>query len=275
VENVASEEFSWRPPGSLRVGEHDLRQDACAGLFRRPGTPQLDRYDTRYARFLVSEVTDAFYGALSSLHVRWLSNPQTMSLAELKLVQLEAAFALGIPFPQTVVTNRASAAIVLGDALVVKPVRYGLLTTEPSPLVAYTEAATSGDLKGLSGSPIIVQERVTAAFHLRVTTVGPDAFVAALRAGDDVDWRKAIENHSRFRVSDLPEGRSVADAALRLAERLGLGMSAQDWVLTPDGATFFLEANPNGQWLFLDDVFDPPLSMCVATRLLQLRDQVS
>jgi glutathione synthase/RimK-type ligase-like ATP-grasp enzyme len=35
--------------------------------------------------------------------------------------------------------------------------------------------------------------------------------------------------------------------------RLGLSFGALDFVLTPDGRFVFLEINPNGQWMWLDD----------------------
>jgi glutathione synthase/RimK-type ligase-like ATP-grasp enzyme len=35
--------------------------------------------------------------------------------------------------------------------------------------------------------------------------------------------------------------------------RLGLSFGALDFVLTPDGRYVFLEINPNGQWMWLDD----------------------
>ena len=34
---------------------------------------------------------------------------------------------------------------------------------------------------------------------------------------------------------------------------MGLGFTSQDWVLDSQGDAIFLELNPNGQWLFVDD----------------------
>ena len=44
----------------------------------------------------------------------------------------------------------------------------------------------------------------------------------------------------------------VARAAGQITARLGLSVSVQDWLVDREGERWFLEANPAGQWLFLD-----------------------
>jgi len=40
--------------------------------------------------------------------------------------------------------------------------------------------------------------------------------------------------------------------ATAIQDRLGLSFSVQDW-LQADGVWYFLEVNPQGQWLFLEE----------------------
>jgi D-alanine-D-alanine ligase-like ATP-grasp enzyme len=49
--------------------------------------------------------------------------------------------------------------------------------------------------------------------------------------------------------------------------RLGLTFGALDFVMTADGDLVFLEVNPNGQWLWLDDQLDFGISEAVAAWL--------
>lgn len=276
LELLPGSEFTWTPGGMLSLAGIELVPSASAGLFRRPGFPALGEYEARYERFLTSEIADALFGALEVLDIRWVTSPAVLSRAELKLVQLAAAAALAIPYPASVVTNDPDAIGQLSpELLVVKPVRYGLVATEPQPMVTYTQAVTAADLTDLGGSPVIVQERLAASWHFRVTTVGSDVFVAGLRAGDDVDWRRDIDNHRRFQRDNLPPHSGLAENAARLATRLGLGFSAQDWIMTDAGQCVFLEANPNGQWLFVDHLFNGGLSQQIAAVLIGLRAQVA
>lgn len=265
--------FTWRPPGRLSIDGVELLQGQVAGIWRRPGRPTLEGYDARYSAFMLSECEDAFRGALASLDIRWLSSPEAIGKAELKLYQLQVADELGIPYPDTVVTNASvSAQSFSGGEVVAKPVRYGLLSSHPHARVAFAQAVGTDDLAALAGSPVILQQRATVAFHLRITTVGERAFVAGLRATDEVDWRQKPENHQRFQRDELPSVVLGADVqALRIAASLGLGLSAQDWLVTDEGRLLFLEANPGGQWLFLDDLFDGELAREVATSLTRLQ----
>jgi D-alanine-D-alanine ligase-like ATP-grasp enzyme len=45
---------------------------------------------------------------------------------------------------------------------------------------------------------------------------------------------------------------------------LNLEYGALDFVLTPDGRFVFLEINPNGQWLWLDDMLSLGITTAVA-----------
>jgi glutathione synthase/RimK-type ligase-like ATP-grasp enzyme len=45
---------------------------------------------------------------------------------------------------------------------------------------------------------------------------------------------------------------------------LGLTFGALDLIRTPDGRYVFLEVNPNGQWLWLEDRLDFPISRRIA-----------
>ena len=47
-------------------------------------------------------------------------------------------------------------------------------------------------------------------------------------------------------------------------DALDLQYGALDYVLTPDGQFVFLEINPNGQWLWLDDMLSLGITTAIA-----------
>lgn len=246
--------FGWSPEEGLRT--HALPTRPTAGLWRRLGSPQVESYDERFAHFVERESRDALVGALCAAGTQWVTHPATLWQAELKVVQLHCAHELGLPVPRTLVTNdsRQAREFARSYRVVAKPVRYGLLGGTPEPLVAWTARVDAESLRDLEGPPVILQEEVPAVAHLRVVTVGDDAFVARLEA-DELDWREEPENHERFKAVPDREQPELRRQSLTLARELRLGFSAQDWIETSDGL-FFLEANPSGQWLFLDPAFD-------------------
>ena len=50
---------------------------------------------------------------------------------------------------------------------------------------------------------------------------------------------------------------------------LNLHFGAVDLVLTPDDQYYFLEINPNGQWLWLEDKLEFPISDKIVEWLCQ------
>ena len=273
LEDLPATTFSWVPNGSLRYGRHQLLPHAVAGIYRRPGLADTCGYDAAYAPFVASESADAFDGALKALGVRWISDPADLDIAELKLNQLHRASALGLRIPRTVVTNdsklAAQFATAVGD-VIVKPVRYGLVRADPEPLVVWTTPVKSWELHELSGPPVVLQERIRATQHLRVVTVGPSVFIAALDAPAAVDWRAELINHERFTVLEEPALPSVREAARLIADEFQLGFTAQDWLIASDALPTFLELNPNGQWSFLDHLFEGRIGHALGSSLVAL-----
>lgn len=264
--------FTWTPDGGLIVGVDDIGGSiGMSGLWRRPSWPTVDGYAADSQSFAFDECVDAFDGAIGSLHVRWITPPHVLRRAELKLYQLGTARSAGLRIPHTVVTNNPQRAVEFATRIqraVVKPVRYGLVGADAC-LVAWTSEVSVTELSELNGPPVILQERLDAALHLRAVTVGDRVFVATLET-DATDWRVELENHNRFKRAAPRLAAKVAQGARTMAGALSVGFSAQDWILAQDGQLYFLEANPNGQWLFLDELWDGEITSAIAEMLESL-----
>lgn len=244
--------FSWRPDGGATFGRDKI--GPSGGYWRRPSQPDASAYRVEFQRFVETECRDAFDGAIKHANIRWLSDPEDVERAELKLIQLRTAEQLGIPIPPTLVTNSANQAVRFAKEhqdVVVKPTRYGLVSTaESRPLVAWTAVANTTDLAKLSGAPVIVQAKVPAWAHVRIVTVSMRAFVSELRC-TQLDWRSSIDNHRQFVRVENPEV-GLVSSAMSLCREMHLGYSSQDWIIDLDGKAWFLDLNPSGQWLFVD-----------------------
>lgn len=212
--------------------------------WRRAGSVAVEDLDEEEALLARDEIIHLFHGALTAAGVRWVDDPFDVRRAELKLHQLGLARSLGIAIPQTCVTNDpiVGRAFLQGRRVVAKPLSPG---QGIGPFVAEVSA---DDLDRVATLPTLLQERVTADADLRVTVVGADVEVwRRARSTDTIDWRAEDPGGSEFVRSDLT---SVSKAALAMTSGLQLSMSVQDWLETPAGPVF-LEANPQGAWLFL------------------------
>jgi glutathione synthase/RimK-type ligase-like ATP-grasp enzyme len=211
---------------------------------------------------------------MEALGIKWLTAPHVLAWAELKLVQLERARRLGVPFPDTLVTNDRERALAFAEGhpkVVVKPIRYGLVAAEEQPLVAWTSEPTRQDLEQLDGPPVILQAFVDAREHVRAVTVGARVFLSTLQT-EALDWRSVTANHDRFRAVRAGEYPLVSQGALALADALGLGFSAQDWIIGRDDAPYFIEANPNGQWAFLEPAHGGAIGRALVAELEERAD---
>ncbi len=182
------------------MDRREIKARRWSGLWRRPGQPAVDAVDPSFRDFSEWECNDALVGAIAGLGVDWLNSPETLRKAELKLWQLRVAQANGINVPHTLVTNSSEQAIEFLDlyrTVVVKPVRYGLVTADPSPRIAWAQLATREMLRELEGTPVTLQRYVEPAFHVRIATVKREAFPGCLRV-QELDWRSRLENHDVF-----------------------------------------------------------------------------
>jgi glutathione synthase/RimK-type ligase-like ATP-grasp enzyme len=103
-------------------------------------------------------------------------------------------------------------------------------------------------------APGFFQEYIPKRVELRVTIIGDDIFTAELHSQVHeetcYDWRH-YEVEIPMYEHQLPV--EIAEQCLALTKAYGLNFSTSDLILTPDGRYVFLEMNPNGQFLWVQD----------------------
>ena len=83
--------------------------------------------------------------------------------------------------------------------------------------------------------------------------MGRSIFAVSIKSpvsGEEVvDWRKhTLDMHHE--VIDCPPG--ISNALIAYMNRMGLNFGAFDFVVDKTGGWYFLECNPNGQWLWIE-----------------------
>lgn len=278
---VAFAEKSVRSEIWSSFDQHPTHLDDVTSVwYRRLRTPEEpEGMDEGVHDFCVREgraaVLGVLLGGLSS-NVRWTSHPSHVWLAENKLYQLRTARQVGFTIPETLVTNSGqhvrSAHLRFANGMIAKPTRTGYVEIEGEPFAIYTSTVEDRDLADLpevDRSPVIYQPLIPKAADIRVTVVGDQVFAAQIHSQDDpaarVDWRHTADPdlpHSPFELAP-----SDTDLVRRFMSQLQLRFGALDFVLTPDGDLVFLEINPNGQWLWLDEKLDLGITEALAAHL--------
>ncbi len=264
----------------LRFGTLDLNTAALneiSGLwYRRVRSPEkLADMATGVHEFCVRESRAAVLGTLLSRSFRAMSPPPNVWAAEHKLFQLAAARSCGFRIPETLVTNDPreirNAFEQFHGQMIVKPVRSGFVE-DPLPRAVYTSQVLEEHLTEIDSArwcPAIYQPLVRKHCDVRVTIVGSRIFAAEIDSQTDpaasVDWRKTTDAKLPHRRVTLPD--ELSRALTALLSVLGLAFGAIDLIRTPSDEYVFLEINPNGQWLWLEDLLGFRISEAVATWL--------
>ena len=206
-----------------------------------------------------------------------MSLPVSIQRAESKILQLRVAADVGLVYPETLISNDPAEIRAFcdqqGGRLVAKPLRLGFFDYGDVQTAVYTTSVGAADLAAddsLVVAPVIYQRHLEKRCDVRVTIVGDSLYAAAIHSQDvdsaKVDWRRS-EVDLAHDVHVLPD--EIAAACLRLLKALNLHFGAIDLVLTPEGRYYFLEINPNGQWLWLEDRLGFPISERIVEWLSQ------
>lgn len=253
---------------------------------RRPGKPVADnRLHSDVAAYIVSE-SEAFIGSLKEVtNAFWLNDPDANQRANRKTYQLCVASRLGFVVPRTIVTNDPDetlsfATSVDGDFAVKAVLTPGITFREddnPRSLMFYTKRVDRKALirfaDRIAVCPLIVQEYIPKSYELRVTVVGERIFACAIHSQEMAetkeDWRHYGSIRARHESIELP--RVIQQRCHQLLVQLGISFGCIDMIVTPDGQYVFLEINPNGQWLWVQDETGMAISRAIAQMLIRGR----
>jgi len=247
---------------------------SCRAVWwRRPQPFQIDPgiVDPAERAFAYSECLEAVNGLWEALDVFWVNNPRLDDAAAKKSFHLRAAAQAGLLIPHTLITNDAEEArAFVGSVGRERTVYKSFLATETHwRETRLLQAGEEDLLDSVRLAPVIFQEHVPAEVDLRVTLVGDRQFAAAIstpKGGYAYDYRIDLEN-ARIEATTLPSEVSVGLA--KLMRRLGLVYGAVDMRRTADAQYVFLELNPAGQWLFVEEQTKQPIARALAELLLE------
>ena len=199
---------------------------------------------------------------------RWVNFFPNAVRAEYKPSQLRAATLVGFQVPETLVSNDPEAirrfSRSFGESVVAKPLRAEYLKSGDGSMMSlraesFGESLITDD-RALEVGPYIFQQKVDAAFEVRVTVIGSHVFAARLDVQGDGGLIDSHYKKCAIDVFALPA--VIEQSCARLGARLGLVFFCVDLLVTSDGKFHFLELNQAGQFLGLE--YAVPSCRCLA-----------
>lgn len=227
--------------------------------FRRTKLPEIANLSVEERFYILNETDSFFKNLFSSLPAKWLSQPDSVYRAENKFLQLKTAQKIGFCIPDTIITNSKSELKEFffknNENIILKPISQTRIKYNEGVAFIFTTPVTKkviDEIEKYDLTPCIFQENISKKYEVRATVVGDEVFAAAVFSQDDnetkTDWRK---KKLKFIETTLPI--EIQHLCVQLVKTLGLEFGAIDLIKTLEGKYIFLEINPNGQWVWIEN----------------------
>lgn len=161
-----------------------------------------------------------------------------------------------------------------GREVCTKPIAHKTVLINNVKSARFTEKFTkemAAELSDLKGCPLIFQNYIEKQYELRVTVIGENLLSCKISSQDAggntaIDWRHYNIARTPHEAYELPT--DISCKLLEFHRLAGLRFSAFDLIRTPDNLYIFLETNPTGQWLWLEDLVGLPICKTLAQELV-------
>jgi glutathione synthase/RimK-type ligase-like ATP-grasp enzyme len=218
------------------------------------------------------EVLRSLPGLLRELP--WINAVANQARAGYKPLQLALAREVGLAYPETIITNSSTAILKgfdLGTPLVYKTLSSFI---RPPDEIVFTNEVTREQIQNaeaeIAMAPCIFQRKLRKRHEVRVTIVGNRVFSIGIDSQSasvtEVDWRRDQGRAMYFRTE---LSREAKRSLLAFQRKMGLVFATYDFIITPEGEEVFLECNPGGQWLWLEEALGLDISSCLASALAE------
>ena len=265
--------------GDVSAGGRTFRTtDLRAAWYRRPRPPWLrGTLPAGMVRFVSTQARATLAALWQAIpENRWVASPAALLRADVKALQLVHAARAGLAIPDTLITNdparaRGFRAGQAGGCCAAKALQVEVTNSADgyrTPFTAVWADDAIAEDRSIEMSPTIYQEYLEKLVELRCVVMGDEIYCAEM----DTQSRPATRLDSRLdpdipmRPHRLPP--EVEAAVARLVASFGIRTASMDLVLRPDGRYVFLDLNPNGQWLWIEERAGLPLSDAMARLLL-------
>jgi len=269
--NETEDSSGW----SLYVdGKSTPAESISRAWFRRPlscvGHPDITEQEAK--RFAADECNALMEGLYEIIPLeKWLNAPRHIRISQHKVAQIAHLQRLGVRIPKTLITSDPAKLMHFWDECDGKVIYKTIgrnSTRHPDGRLqfAYANRLTQemlSDHSAIELAPCLFQEYIEKDVELRVTVVGEEFFTCEIHSQVSeykTDWRH-YEEEVPYVKGQLPN--HVERECLRIMDNMNLRFGALDIIRTPNNEYVFLEINPNGQWLWIEQRTKMPISEAI------------
>ena len=230
--------------------------------YRKLFLPKLNDYEEKYHIYMQKEIYSFITGIVDSFEGKVLTTPSILRKVENKIFQLSIATKLNFLLPNSLITNNEQEANNFNDYDIIgKPLATGKLTLT----TATGSNIIKHKIKDINLSPTYFQSYIPKDYELRITVIGDKFYCVKIIANNKIDWRQDSDKN-KYELIDTPP--IIKKQCQEFMKTCNLNFGAFDYIVY-NSEHYFLECNPNGQWLWLE----LELNLDISTTLVKFLDE--
>ena len=235
------------------ISNHDetiTEGDTYSIYYRKPILPRLNIYDSEYHFMIQRDIISLINGLADSFKGRVLTKPSILRKTENKIFQLLYASRNGWKTPQSYIgNNREKCFNYEKTKSIIKPLTTGKVYGKKN-IEIYQTNLFRGVGDDISFTPVYLQRYIPKQYEVRLTIIGKYIYTVRIDTQNQIDWRADYQNHKYTQII-CPN--YIMEKCYKMMTDFELSFGAFDFIVTPQNEWIFLEINPNGQWLWLEN----------------------
>ena len=220
--------------------------------------------------FAAKEWEEGINSIYGMTDVLWVNHPFVLNTYSNRLKQLQLASMVGLSIPKTLITNdpeQLLSFIKSNHKVVAKTLNNssGLRKNH----IIFTSELRENDIKNadtLKYVPTFFQEFLEKNKEFRVIIIGEKLHVCEISYSTKIcDYRSLKFSDIKHTKSSLPD--DIINKLILLKRKMNLEFAAVDLLQTSRDEIVFLEVNPNGRWLWIQQQTGMDISKDIALHL--------
>ena len=234
--------------------------------YRKPILPNLSSYERQYHPMIQRDIISVINGIADGFSGKVLTRPSILRRTENKVYQLLYVREKRWNIPHSYIGNVSSACRDYEkNESIIKPLTTGKIYGSNGWEIYQTNIFKGND-EDIGFTPLYLQEYMEKQFEVRVTIVGKYVYPIRIDTKNKIDWRADYRNHVYTQIICPSE---VVKKCYEMMSDFDLQFGAFDFIVTPDDEWIFLEVNPNGQWLWLEQSLGLDISEKIIEYLIE------